>query len=182
METFSAEDILIDNLSFKLNKGASYINERRSVLFFPAGSNVYTPSSGNRVLKIALNAEDNSWLDPQSVMVYFNVENKESTNNKRLRPLSPAYSFFTRARLIAGNQLVENIDCYNRNHQMMSSLMSKGARDNEDAQSFGYRFHDDLTQRLSITSTSAIGTAYDSRTIPGFQSNPTTNAGLIKSI
>ena len=71
METFSAEDILIDNLSFKLNKGASYINERRSVSFFPSGSNIYKPSSGNRVLKIALNAEDNSWLDPQSVMVFF---------------------------------------------------------------------------------------------------------------
>ena len=34
METFSADDILIDNLSFKLNKGASYINERRSVSLF----------------------------------------------------------------------------------------------------------------------------------------------------
>ena len=74
METFSAEDILIDNLSFKLNKGASYINDRRSVSFFPSGSNIYTPSSGQRVLKIALNAEDNTWLDPQSVMVYFTVE------------------------------------------------------------------------------------------------------------
>ena len=74
METFSAEDILIDNLSFKLNKGASYINNRRSVSFFPSGSNIYTPSSGQRVLKIALNAEDNTWLDPQSVMVYFTVE------------------------------------------------------------------------------------------------------------
>ena len=70
MDTFSAEDIRIDNLSFNLNKGASYINERRSVSFVPSGSNVYTPSSGNRVLKIALNAEDNSWLDPQSVMVF----------------------------------------------------------------------------------------------------------------
>ena len=84
METFSAEDILIDNLSFKLNKGASYINERRSVSFFPSGSNIYKPSSGNRVLKIALNAEDNSWLDPQSVMVFFNVSNKENTSNKRV--------------------------------------------------------------------------------------------------
>ena len=37
METFSAEDILIDNLSFKLNKGASYINDRRSVSFFLLG-------------------------------------------------------------------------------------------------------------------------------------------------
>ena len=170
MEAFSAEDILIDNLSFKLNKGASYINERRSVSFFPSGSNVYIPSSGIRVLKIALNSEDNSWLDPQSVMVYFNVENKDATNNNRLRPLSPAYSFFRRARLIAGNQLVEDIDYYNRNHQMMSFLVSKGARDNEDAQSFGYRFDDDLTQRVASTRTGAIGTAYDSGTIPGFQS------------
>ena len=97
METFSAEDILIDNLSFKLSKGASYINERRSVSFFPSGSNIYKPSSGNRVSKIALNAEDNSWLD-HSVMVFFNVSNKGTTNNKRLRPLSPAYCFFRRAR------------------------------------------------------------------------------------
>ena len=51
METFSAEDVLIDNLSFKLNKGSSYINDRRSVSFWPAGSNVYKPSSGNRVIK-----------------------------------------------------------------------------------------------------------------------------------
>ena len=170
METFSAEDILIDNLSFKLNKGASYINERRSVSFFPSGSNIYKPSSGNRVLKFALNAEDNSWLDPQSVMVFFNVANKDAINNRRLRPLSPGYCFFRRAILIAGNQLVEDIDYYNRNHHMMSCLMSKGARDNEDAQGFGYRYDDDLTQRYADTTTGAIGKALNAETIPGFTS------------
>ena len=170
METFSAEEILIDNLSFKLNKGASYINERRSVSFFPSGSNIYKPSSGNRVLKIALNAEDNSWLDPQSVMVFFNVANKDAINNRRLRPLSPGYCFFRRARLIAGNQLVEDIDYYNRNHHMMSCLMSKGARDNEDAQAFSYRYDDDLTQRYADTTTGAIGKALNAETIPGFTS------------
>ena len=72
--------------------------------------------------------------------------------------------------MIAGNQLVEDIDYYNRNHQMMSCLMSKGARDNEDAQSYGYRFDDDLTQRVANPSTGLIGTAYDSNSIPGFQS------------
>ena len=51
METFSPEDILIDNLSFKLNKGSSYITDRRSVLFWPSGSNVYKRDSENRVLK-----------------------------------------------------------------------------------------------------------------------------------
>ena len=104
------------------------------------------------MLKIELNAEDNSWLDPQSVMVFLNVENKDATNNRRVRPLSPAYSFFRRARVIAGNQLVEDIDYYNRNHQMMSCFMFKGARDNEDAQSFGYRFDDDLAQRRASAS------------------------------
>ena len=52
---------------------------------------------------------------------------------------------------------------------MMSCLLSKGARDNEDAQSFGYRFDNDLTQRRASTSTGVIGTAYDNSSIPGFQ-------------
>ena len=156
METFCAEDILIDNLSFKLNKGARYIN-------------VYTPSSGQRVLKIALNAEDNSWLDPQSVMVYFTVENTDTSDNKRLRPLFPVYSFFRRVRLIAGNQLVKDIDYYNRNFHMMSCMMSKGARDNEDAQSFDYRYDDDLNTRRAVPASGHIGPAYDAYTIPGFR-------------
>ena len=70
-------------------------------------------------------------------MVYFIVENNHASDNKRLRPLSPAYSVFRRVRQIAGNGLVEDIGYYNRNHHMMSCLMSKGERENEDAQSFG---------------------------------------------
>ena len=99
----------------------------------------------------------NSWLDPQSVMAFSMFGYKDATDNRRI---SPAYSFFKRARVIAGNQLVEDIDYYNRNHQLMSCLMSKGARDNEDAQSFGYRFDDGLTQRRASASTGVIGTAY----------------------
>ena len=69
METFAPEDILVDDLSFKLNKGSSYVNDRRSVRFYPSGSHIYKPTSGNRAIKISLNGEDNSWLDPQSVRV-----------------------------------------------------------------------------------------------------------------
>ena len=36
---------------------------------------MYKPTSGNRVLKFSLNAEDNGWLDPQSVRVFFTVQN-----------------------------------------------------------------------------------------------------------
>jgi hypothetical protein len=51
----SVEDYLIDGLSFKLQPGASYVTDRRSVNFFAAGSNVYTSSSGARVIRINLN-------------------------------------------------------------------------------------------------------------------------------
>ena len=70
VESFSPEDILIDNLSFKLNKGSSYITDRRSVSFWPSGSNIYKLSSGNRVSKLSLNGEENSWLDPRSVRMF----------------------------------------------------------------------------------------------------------------
>ena len=81
VESFAPEDILVDNVSFKLNKGASHITDRRSVSFFPSTSNVCKPSSGARVTKITLNGEDNSWLDPQSVRIFFYLKkNKDCTN------------------------------------------------------------------------------------------------------
>ena len=53
METYSdsPEDILIDNLSFKLKKGSSCITDGRSVSFWAQGSNIYKVDSGNRVIK-----------------------------------------------------------------------------------------------------------------------------------
>ena len=156
METFSPEDILVDNLSFKLNKGASYITDRRSVRFYPSGSNVYKPTSGNRVLKFSLNAEDNGWLDPQSVRVFFTVQNLDQTLDRKLRPLAPPYSFFRRMRIIAGNQVVEDFDNYNRVHQMFSKLMSQGARKDEANEGFGYRYDDEVK-----TSVNNAGTALD---------------------
>ena len=49
--------------------------------------------------------------------------------------------------------------------------MSKGARDNEDAQGVGYRYDDDLTQLYADTTTGAIGKALNAETIPGFTSD-----------
>ena len=144
METFAPEDILIDNLSFKLNKGSSYILDRRSVSFFPSTSNVYKPSSWARVLKFSLNGEDNTWLDPQSVRILFTLNNKDGTNFKKIRPSSSPYSFFRRMRIIAGSQVVEDFDHYNRVHHMFSELMSQGARRDEANEGFGYRYEDEL--------------------------------------
>ena len=41
----SLEDTLIDGLSFKLAKTASYITGRRSCTYHPQGINIYTPQN-----------------------------------------------------------------------------------------------------------------------------------------
>ena len=184
METFAPEDILIDNLSFKLNKGSSYITDRRSVRFYPSGSNVYRPTSGNRVLKFSLNAEDNGWLDPQSVRVFFTVQNLDQGLNRKLRPLAPPYSFFRRMRIIAGNQVVEDFDNYNRVHHMFSKLMSQGARKDEANEGFGYRYDDEV--KTLVNNAGAILTyEVNGTNCPGFKNQMTVGfkplAGLFTS-
>ena len=172
METFAPEDILIDNLSFKLNKGSSYITDRRSVSFFPTTSNVYKPSSGARVNKFTLNGEDNSWLDPQSVRICFTLNNKDGTNFRKIRPLSSPYSFFRRMRIIAGSQVVEDFDSYNRVHHMFSKLMSQGARRDEANEGFGYRYDDEL---LTLANKGGTALTYEvnSANCPGFYNEMT---------
>ena len=172
METFAPEDILIDNLSFKLNKGSSYITDRRSVSFFPTTSNVYKPSSGARVIKFTLNGEDNSWLDPQSVRICFTLNNKDGTNFRKIRPLSSPYSFFRRMRIIAGSQVVEDFDSYNRVHHMFSKLMSQGARRDEANEGFGYRYDDELLTLVNKGGT-ALTYEVNSANCPGFYNEMT---------
>ena len=53
----SIDDVLIDALSFKLSKGASYVQSRKQVTFWPSGSNIYSTNGGTKVLKIHLNGE-----------------------------------------------------------------------------------------------------------------------------
>ena len=138
MEVYSSsvEDQLIDGLSFELNPGASYITERKSVSYFPSGSNVYTTTSGTKVLRILINGDD--WLDATNTLrIFFDVRN---TGAGSLRVLSGPYSFFRRLRVLCGNQLVEDIDYYNRVHYMFDILRARHVRDNEDAEGFEDRF------------------------------------------
>ena len=86
----SVEDKLVDGLSFKLDPGASYINERKSVTFHPQGSNIYKPGTGTKLIKIQLTGQD--WLDPTTFRVMFDVVNDDE--EKYLRPVSGPWSFF----------------------------------------------------------------------------------------
>jgi len=139
METIanSSEDVLIDSLSYKIGNSASYITDRKSVTFWPSGSNIYKPSSGTKVIKFQLNSE--GWLDTSTVVVNFDLHNNDLTSTKFVRSLQGGHSFFRRLRISAGGSLIEDIDMYNRTHQMFEMLTSYNHRGNNDIEGFGYR-------------------------------------------
>ena len=122
----SIDDALIGGLSYKLKPGASYVTNRRSVSYFAQGGNQYSPS-GVKVTKF--NITGDQWLDPSTFRVMFQLNNTgnfgaaEGTSLKMVEPLSwnPAV-FFRRARIVAGGQVVEDIDSFNRRSLMLTAL------------------------------------------------------------
>ena len=117
----SIDDALISGLSYKMKAGASYVTNRRSVSYFSSGGNSYS-SSGVRVLKFNLTGDQ--WLDPSTLRVAFTLNNDTTAvENKLIQPLSwnPAI-FFRRARVIAGGQILEDIDDFNRLSMMLTCL------------------------------------------------------------
>lgn len=131
----SVDDALIDSLSFKLSNSASYLTDRKSVTFWPTGSNIYKTNSGTKVIRFVLT--NDNWLDPSTVRLMFNLVNNAS-ELKRLRTISGGWSFFRRIRIMCQGTLIEDFD-YNRTHEMFEVLTSVHNRDNDDIENFGYR-------------------------------------------
>ena len=145
MEIYSSsvEDQLIDGLSYKLAAGSSYITDRKSVTFYPSGSNIYTPVGGTKVLRFLINGSD--WLDPNTLRIFFDVTNLE---NYPLRVLGSPYSFFRRMRVLVGNVLVEDISDFNRVSYMFDTLRARHVRENEDCEAFDDRFDQPVFQDI----------------------------------
>ena len=129
----STDDTLVDGLSYKLKNGAKYITDRRSVTFFPAGSNIYATTAGTKVLKFVLTGEQ--WLIPDSVRVMFTLRNKDANVAHELRPLSGPWAFWRRMRILCGGQVVEDFD-YNRTAEMYHNLRSPEAKASERMEGF----------------------------------------------
>ena len=108
------EDVLIQGLSYKLKHGSSYIQERKSATFHPAGSNIYS-TNGTKLIKISLTGDH--FLDPSTFRIMFdlvNTDQSEGAGLTEVRPVGGPWSFFRRMRVLAGNQLIEDLDNYNR--------------------------------------------------------------------
>ena len=114
----SAEDYLIGSFQFKIPPGASYVTDRRTVSYFTASSSVYTPNSGTKVFRINLTSES-GWLDPGTARLHYTLANTDQTPTNNLRTIGGPWSFFRRVRCLAGGALVDDVDYYNRGHEMV---------------------------------------------------------------
>ena len=65
-----------------------------------------------------------------------------------LRPLGQPHLFFKRVRVLAGGQVVEDIQDFNRNMELIASLQNDAVRDNSDIQGFGSRWDSNALQNL----------------------------------
>lgn len=128
----TVEDSLIEGLSFKLGNSSNYILDRKSSTWYPTGSNVYTPL-GTRMLKFVLSGTD--WLDPGTVRLQFKLSNKTTGQALKLLNGNPA-NFFRRMRIVAGGQVIEDIDYYNRVSNMIQHLMPNHKKMNDASEAF----------------------------------------------
>ena len=71
METHAnlVEDYPIDGLTYKPGAGASYVTNRRSVPFYPQGSNIHTTAQGVKLIKFTIAGDEH--LDPSTFRVFF---------------------------------------------------------------------------------------------------------------
>ena len=150
----SVEDRLIDGLSFKLAPGASYVQERKSVTYHVSGSNHYS-CSGTKLIKLHITGD--GWLDTSTFRVMFDLVNSEATEAKLLRPLGGPWCFFRRMRVLAGNQVIVDIENYNRVHEMFSVMTASDSRINNSAEGFGQYWDTRDTATIQLTTSTLTG-------------------------
>ena len=130
----SVDDELSGGLSYKLKADASYVTDRRSCTFFAPGGNSYS-STGAKVAKFNIVADQ--WMDPSSFRIMF-TRNNNGNSGTVIQPLhwNPAV-LFRRARVIAGGQVIEDIDGFNRLSLMFTTLKSQDDQKEIAMEGFG---------------------------------------------
>ena len=95
--TNSAEEVLIDSLSFKLPSSGQYVVDRRSCTFHTEGSTSYSASAGTKLIRFRL-AGDGQWMDPSTFRIMFDVVNNDPNPTVgKPRPIGKAHVFFPAA-------------------------------------------------------------------------------------
>ena len=154
----SIEDYLIDGLNFKHSPGASYVTDRQCSTFAAIGSQSYVSGAGSRIIKI--NIAGDGWLDPSTVRVFYTLQNNTDVDGKILRTVGGPHSFFRRGRCIFNGAVTDDIDQYNRVHQMLSILTSRANRSNDLVDGFCREWDDENSYNGIITTATDAATGY----------------------
>ena len=129
----TSEEFLLGELNLSIGKTAGYVRQRRQVTSHsavPAAS-----FGGVQVLRVSI-ASATEWLDPQSVMLSFNVQNTDA--GKVFEPASTApHILFSRCEVRLGGVLVEDMQHFNRISETFYQLQSAEKRLNTAAYGFG---------------------------------------------
>jgi len=85
----------------------------------------------------------------------FDLKNNESSSTgggyMLLRPLGGPHTFFKRMRILAGGQVIEDIDNYNRVHEMFKTLQANDTNINDKAEGFGQSYdHNTELDKLTL--------------------------------
>ena len=124
---------MINELEFDVSKQAPYIISRSSVLYYPSGGTVYAPR-GSRTLRIPLTSES-GFLDPSTVNLRFKFNNTGNRPIKLLNAL-PA-NFFYRMRILCHQTVVEDWAYYNRQYNVIHTMMNAERKLNDYSMGFG---------------------------------------------
>ena len=112
------------NFSLSNHQAAGYVRERNFSTYYPSGSNIYSPSTGQRVIRILVSDGGKSMLDLSTIRLSFDIVNTETTGDKKLFLPGHLGCLFQRLTLrIAGTQ-VEDILFYNRLCGMLNQFRS----------------------------------------------------------
>ena len=150
LENHSAalSDVLIPNLDFKMGNGSSYVQARTNLSIYPQGSNIYSYSSGTKVVRINVNTGE--FIDPASAFLFFKVSNVDTTAQTataitKCEPLGQAHVFFSNARLLMQGQVLEEISDFGRNFELLMRLSDPQYQKAMAAMSFGLQDSDPET-------------------------------------
>ena len=66
----------------------------------------------------------------------FDSRNTKDASSSRLRPIGGIWSLFSRVRIVAGGGMLEDMDMYNRVHEMLNIFGASDSRQNVFAEGF----------------------------------------------
>ncbi|MFM7980615.1 MAG: hypothetical protein ACKPKO_14980 [Candidatus Fonsibacter sp.] len=92
------------------------------------------------------------WLELSTFRIMYDLRNDAAIVGQLLRPVGGPWSFFNRMRILAGGQILEDIDMYNRVHDMFSIFGPSESRISDHNEGFN-NYWEDRVSSTELNST-----------------------------